>query len=179
MAKASTKNEAPEVDLNGEKMTDYGNNTPFIPFGEGKYTAQLLHLAYHKGFKGKAYRAKVKILTSDRKDVNVGYDYAIQYKLSDDELKKEIAMKGLRATCAAVFDGDPADKAFDGNGALKTLLDASTEDELEGMDLKFEIVSREKQAVDKVTKELIFNKDGSPKMFTNQFYNKVAESAAA
>lgn len=179
MAKASTKTEAPEVDLNGEKMTDYGNNTPFLPFGEGKYTAQLLHLAFHKGFKGKAYRAKFKVLTSDRKDVNVGYDYATQFKLSDDELKKEIAMKGLRSLCAAIFSADPSDKEFDGNRALKTLLDASTEDELAALDMKFEIVSREKQATDKVTKALVFDKDGKPKMFTNSFYNKVPEAAAA
>ncbi len=178
MTKAKTET-APEVDLNGEGMTDYGSNTPFLPFGESKVTAQLTHLAYHKGFKGRAYRAKIKILTSDRKDISVGYPYMIQFKLSDDELKKEIAMKGLRSVCAAVYDADPADKEFNGNAALATLTELSTNDMLEDENMVFEIVSREKQATDKKTKEPVTNKDGTPKMFTNQFYNKVVKAEAA
>lgn len=178
MAKANTKAEAPNVDLNGENMTDYGNNTPFIPFGEGKYVTRLLALAYHQGYKGNAYRAKVKILKSDRKDVNEGYDYAIQFKLAEDKTKREIQLKGLRSLCAAVYDADPADKDFDGNKALATLLELSTEDMLEGEDMQLEIVSREKQAVDKVTKIPVNNPDGTPKMFSNLFYNKLEKEAA-
>ena len=57
----------PQVDLDSdEKLRDYGDQTPFYPFGESECDAELVSFLYHDGYKGKAYRAKVKITKSER-----------------------------------------------------------------------------------------------------------------
>lgn len=176
MAEKSTKKNR-GVDLNEEKLRDYGDQTPFLPFGASKVTVKLTAVLFHDGFRGKAYRAKFDVLKADREDIKVGYTYCIQFKLSDDKLQKEIKMKQLRSFVAAVFDADARDEAFDGNEALDTLLALTEADELAKADMKVEIVSIDKQQVDKTSKEGKTNKDGSPKMVTNQFFNSVAAAA--
>lgn len=165
-----------QVDLNGEGSTDYGDKTPFLPFGDGTYTTRLLKIYYHKGFKaGKTYRAKVKVLKSDRADVKEGHSYALQFKIGGEkETQIQARARQIRAFVAAHFGADPSDKSFDGNGALKTLCDLSNADALaKDAESTFdvEIVCRDKQVEENGKK--LTNSDGSPKMVTNQFYNPV------
>lgn len=176
MAEKSTKKDR-GVDLNDKKLSDYGDQTPFLPFGQSKITARLTAMVFHKGFRGKAYRAKFEVLKSDRDDIKVGYTYCIQFKLSDDQLQTEIKMKALRSFVAAAFSADPRDEDYDANEGIDTLLELTEADALAGEDIQVEIVSVDKQQVDKTTKEGRKNKDGSPKMVTNQFYNPVEKAA--
>jgi len=163
-------------DLNGKGMTDYGDRTPFLPFGEGRYTTRLQKIYFHEGFKaGNTYRSKVLILSSDRKDVKEGELYAIQLKLDGkDPLQKAARARAVRSYVAAHFGADPADAAFDGNGALDSLIKLSDADALaKDADTTFEIeiVCKDKQVEENGKK--VNNSDGSPKMFTNQYYNPI------
>lgn len=172
------------LDLNGEGSTDYGDKTPLLPFGEGRYLVLVRKFMFHKGYKGKAYRCKYKVIESDRKDVKEGYEYMTHLKVGGDKPDTEKArLRAVRSFVAAMFSADPADKGFDANDAQKTLLELSAADQLgdgEGQEqFVIEIVCRDKQISDAKTKALVFNADGSPKMITNQFYNPKPEPKAA
>ena len=170
-------NAAPEIDLNGEKLRDFGNSTPFLPFGKARYTAQLIGLVYHKGHKGRAFRAKFLILSSNRDDVDAGDERAHPFKFTEDAVKQELIWKSLRQLNAAAFKADPSSKTFDGNKAQAALIEATQHDMIKEMNIRVEIVADEVQAKNKDTKELIFNKDGSPKMFTNFYFNAIKDAA--
>lgn len=156
-------------------MTDYGDRTPFLPFGEGRYTVNLRKFFFHEGFKGNAYRTKFIVEKSNRGDVKEGDEYAVQFPLDGTKLQRPARARQLRAFVAANFGADPADVAFDGNGAIDSLSKLSDADGL-GKDgdstFRIEIVCRDRQATDEDGKKLT-NPDGSPKMFTNQFYNAI------
>ncbi len=172
MAEKNTKSRT-AVDLNDKKLTDFGDQTPFLPFGPSKVVGKLTAFLYHEGFRGNAYRVKFDVISSDRADVKAGYTYCIQFPLSDDKLRKEIKMKQLRSFVASVFDADPRDEDYDANAGMGLLLELTEADALAGENMHIEIVSVDKQMVDKDTKVPKKNPDGSPKMATNQFFNAV------
>lgn len=178
MGKIISKSSAPErhIDLNSEGATDYGDQTPFLPYGDGRYKVRLTAFLFHDGFKGRAYRMKFKILESSRDDVEVGDIYMTQFKLGGDNVnQKRARMRQLRAVVAACYGQDPADESFDGNEALDTLCALSAANELnKDPDSTFdiEIVCRDKVLIDDKTKKPFVDENGNPKKVTNQFYRK-------
>jgi hypothetical protein len=161
----------PQVDLDGdEKLRDYGDDTPFYPFGESEADCELVSFLYHDGYKGKAYRAKVRVVKSDAPDtLKVGKVYCFHFKLEGTVDQKRAKMKELRSLVAAVMGEDPKDANFKANDAMSLLTEASTAEALEGYGLH--VSSRDRPAVDTKTKEpIIDQKTGKQKIFTNRYF---------
>ncbi len=170
MAKSEEK--APNVDLDGDKeLRDYGDQTPFLPFGESEIVAKLVAFVFHDGYKGKAYRAKIKVEDNGgREDIRKGKLFVLHFSLEGKKDQVQAKKKELRQFVAAMFNADARDEAFKANDAMTTLCDLTAEEKLEEADMKLRITSRDKQAVDKKTKEKIL-KDGKPLMFTNRYFD--------
>jgi hypothetical protein len=164
----------PQVDLDGNKdLRDYGDQTPFLPFGEGEYVVKLVAFLFHDGYKGKAYRAKVKIVESDRDDVKVDKIFAMQFPIEGQKEQRNAKLKELRSFLAAVMGGDPKDEAFKANAAIETLSEATAEEVLEDVGYLIKVSCRDKVLRDKATKEPLKDKSGKEKTATNRFYDHV------
>lgn len=168
---------APKVDLDGDsKLRDYGDQTPFLPFGESELDCELVTFLYHDGYKGAAYRAKVRVTKSDSDEIKVGKVFMLAFKLDGTADQKRAKFKELRQFVAAVMKGDPSSDEFKANDAIVTLTDASSADALEGSGFGLHISSRDRPAVDSKTKEpIIDKKTGEQKVFTNRYFDALSE----
>jgi hypothetical protein len=161
---------APQVDLDGdEKLRDYGDQTPFLPFGESEIDGDLVHFGFHAGYRGNAYRVKLKITKSDSDAIKVGKAYLLAFKLDGKPDEVRARKKELRQLVAAVMGADAASEAFLANEAMAALSEASKEEALEGFGLH--VTSRDRPGVDSKTKEPILDKDGKQKIFTNRSFS--------
>lgn len=172
-AKKTETKTTPKCDLDGdEKLRDYGDQTPFYPFGESETVSQLVAFNYHDGYKGKAYRAKVKIVENGgREDMREGKLYVLHFSLDGNAEQQRAKKKELRQFVAAMFSADARDEGFKANEAMTTLCELTDSEEIEAAEMKLRISSRDKQGKDKKTDEPLFKKDGSPLMFTNRYYD--------
>lgn len=162
----------PKVDLDGdEKLRNYGDQTPFLPFGEGEYEADLSAFVYHDGYKGQAYRAKITITKSDRDDVKVGKLFVLQFPLDGKKEQKQAKLKELRQFLAACMSEDPKNEAFKANPAIELLTEATANEQMKTLELGLKISCRDKVARDKDTKEILTNKKGEEVTFTNRYYS--------
>ncbi len=164
---------APKVDLDDDKaLRDYGDQTPFLPFGESEIDADLVTFLYHDGYKGKAYRAKVKVTKSDADHVKEGKIYLIAFPLDGKKEQQTAKKKELRQFVAAIMKANPADEAFKANEAMSTLCDAHEAGALADSGFSLHISSRDRPGVDSKTKEPIMNqKTGQQMIFTNRNYS--------
>lgn len=171
---------APQVDLDSDaKLRDYGDQTPFLPYGESEVDGNLVFFGFHDGYKGKAYRAKILITKSDTPDVvKVGKVYVLAFSLDGKAEAKRQKQKELRQFVAAVMKADAADENFSGNAAIATLSEASENECLEGFGVH--VSSRDRGATDKDTKEPILDeKTGKQKIYTNRNYSALEEAKKA
>ncbi len=160
----------PQVDLDSdEKLRDYGDQTPFLPYGESEVDGDLVFFGFHDGYRGKAYRAKIKVTKSDADHVKVGKVYVLAFPLDGKPDAKRQKQKELRAFVAGCMKADPADEKFSGNKAIETLSDASEAEALEGICVH--VSSRDRAAVDKDKKPIM--KDGVQVIYTNRSYSAV------
>ncbi len=149
-------------------MRDYGDQTPFLPFGESELDCELKFFGFHDGYKGRAYRAKVEVRKSDIDEIKPGKVFLLAFKLDGSADAKRAKMKELRQFVAAVMKADAADEKFSGNAAIETLSDASANDCLDGFGLH--ISSRNRPAVDK-NKKPILDDEGKQKIYTNRYFS--------
>lgn len=107
-----------EIDLNDEKVVNYGELTPFLPWANGRYVARFLDLRLVKGETGKrAYLARLEIGESSNPDVRVGELRALRFGLDGDAVAKSYAAKKLRALVLALED-QTGNREADGNAGL-------------------------------------------------------------
>lgn len=112
--------------LNSKELTDYGNATPLLPWGEGTYQGKMVGLRYHEGFKGKAFFADFVPETTTREDVFTGQRYSIYFPISSDGVKQQINMKKLRACLAACAGEDPGNEDFDADSMRELVIAESS-----------------------------------------------------
>jgi hypothetical protein len=163
-----------KVDLDGDsKLREYGDQTPFLPYVESELDVALVAFLYHDGYKGKAYRAKVKVskvISSDNEAIRAEKVYVLAFPLDGKVEQQRNKKKELRQFVAAVMGADAADESFKANDAIETLVDASAAEALDGFGLH--ISSRDRGAVDKDTKEPILDpKTKEQKIYTNRNYS--------
>jgi len=107
-----------EIDLNDEKVVNYGELTPFLPWANGRYLVRFLDLRLVQGETGKrAYLARVEIGESSNPDVRTGELRALRFGLEGDAVKKSYTAKKLRALVLALED-QTGSKEADGNSGL-------------------------------------------------------------
>lgn len=169
----------PQVDLDSDaKLRDYGDQTPFLPYGESEVDGNLVFFGFHDGYKGKAYRAKILVTKSDTPDrVKVGKVYVLAFSLDGKAEAKRQKQKELRQFVAAVMKADAADENFSGNAAIATLSEASENECLEGFGVH--VSSRDRGAVDKETKKPILDGEGNQKIYTNRSFYALEEPKKA
>lgn len=172
MASSKSDTKAPKVDLDGdEKLRDYGDQTPFLPFGESEIDADLVAFLYHNGYRGSAYRAKIKITKSDVETIKVGKIFCLHFKLDGTADQKRAKGKELRQFVAGIMSQDARDEAFKANDAIVTLSDASSAEALDGSGFGLHISSRDKPATDKDGEPILDKKTGEQKIFTNRYFS--------
>lgn len=110
------------MDLNSQQCINYGEQTPFFPYGDGTFQVYFLQLSKLDG-PPVAYLAKFFVASSNRSDVVVGQEYALYFSCKDQE-KQAISASKLRSLCASVLGADSGDPNFDGNAALAAFLQA-------------------------------------------------------
>jgi len=160
-----------KVDLDGdEKLRDYGDQTPFYPYGESEADCELVAFLYHDGYKGKAYRAKVKVVKSDAEDrVKVGKIYMMAFKLEGKPDQIRAKKKELRQFVGGVMGQNAADESFKANDAIELLTEASSVEALDGYGVH--ISSRDRPATDKDGKPILDDKTGVQRIYTNRNFS--------
>lgn len=163
------------LDCDADEVVDYGENTPFLPYGDGKYQVHLTAFFFKDGFKsGKSYRIYFKVLESDRADVKVGYTYARMIKVPPQgendvktQTKRRVAAHALRSLAASVMGEDPKNKEFEANPVLETLEELHKEGQLEDANMLFQITARNTPP----------DPENGNKTFTNYFYDPIGVAA--
>jgi hypothetical protein len=177
--KEKSTSKAPKVDLDDdEKLREYGDQTPFLPFGEAEYDFTLNSFLYHDGYKGKAYRAKINITKVEGRetdDVKVGKEYVLHFSLDGSAEQKRAKKKELRQFLAALMKEDPRDEEFKANSVIETLTEATAEETCKDLELGGHISCRDRAQTDDDGEPVLDKKTNKPKIFTNRYYTALED----
>lgn len=141
-----------------------------LPFGLSNLDLHVSRIFWRKSAKGKFYVAVGTVLASDRKDVPVGSRWGCLWKITDDETKKAMYLRGFANLVAAV-----SNVRLDG-GQLKeckkALLEACADEEFD-LNKVVRCISTEREH----GKGEIDPKTGQVKKFTNREFNFLGDLA--
>jgi hypothetical protein len=97
-----------DVDLDDDKVANYGDMTPFLPWGPGKYLTLFKGVTMARNAQGeRSFMAYFEVLESSREDVAPEDIRAVRCKIDAEGWKKNVERGKLRKIMLAVENLPP------------------------------------------------------------------------